>query len=624
MVIGEQLSLFQPRAAALALRDTPYNSTAHALAELVDNSVDARARQIDVLMLNRRQESASGQFVNRLDRLAVIDNGHGMSPDVLVQALVVGGRPAEGGIINRRIGKYGVGLPTSSLSQCRRVDVWSWQDGSDSVWHSYLDVDEIIDGRIYVPAADQEPIPALWLDQSRDEIRISPTGTLVVWSKLDRVDWRRSVTTMERVEEEVGRIYRHFIIKGEIDMGMRSFGEDGSEDSFRLIRHNDPLYLTTGTVFPHRHDDDPMFQLWGEQSWPVTVNGVEHIVRAVYSLVKESVLLDLDIGVAGATEYGRKARRNVGISVVREGRELMVLPPLSNLGDTRNRWWGCELHFNRGCDDLFGVDHSKQLAARLQAVHRSVQRGRADGHPDFEEELALEDGDQDRIDLYNIVSKIRADTGAMFRQIRGMRATPPKTPPVGPDDVIPMPDITGGLGKAITENVDDAIARGDSDPTDTDVNRETLSEDEVLRGVASVLESDGMEPGASRRIAAWVAAEGIRYTINPGLVPGSSLFYVRNDHGTLRIVLNQEHRLCRLLRELMEADEEDSGGSDGIDRAKAYSEMIFALLFAWARMFDRTPGMQDRQRFEDVVNRWGFEASLMLTTLTQQLIGNEE
>ena len=64
-------------------------------------------------------------------------------------------------------------------------------------------------------------------------------------------------------------------------------------------------------------------------------------------------------------------RRNVGISVMREDRELMTLPVLNAIGDPRNRWWGCEIKFTQDCDDLFGVDHSKQLAARLQAVHRS-------------------------------------------------------------------------------------------------------------------------------------------------------------------------------------------------------------------------------------------------------------
>ena len=124
MVLGQQLDLFEPQAAAMALRDTPYNSTAHALAEIVDNSIDARARDVDLLIMNQREPTPSGQSVRVVRGLAVIDNGHGMPPEVLAQALVVGGRPLEGNGILRRMGKYGVGLPTSSLSQCQRVDVW--------------------------------------------------------------------------------------------------------------------------------------------------------------------------------------------------------------------------------------------------------------------------------------------------------------------------------------------------------------------------------------------------------------------------------------------------------------------------------------------------------------------
>ena len=28
-----------------------------------------------------------------------------------------------------------------------------------------------------------------------------------------------------------------------------------------------------------------------------------------------------------------------------------------------NRWWGCEVRFGSGCDDLFGVDHNKQMVS---------------------------------------------------------------------------------------------------------------------------------------------------------------------------------------------------------------------------------------------------------------------
>ena len=56
----------------------------------------------------------------------------------------------NGGRLNDRsgIGRFGMGLPNSSISQARRVDVWSWQDGKANAIHSYLDVSEIEDGRL--------------------------------------------------------------------------------------------------------------------------------------------------------------------------------------------------------------------------------------------------------------------------------------------------------------------------------------------------------------------------------------------------------------------------------------------------------------------------------------------
>ena len=224
-MVGErQLGLFEPLAASIALRDTPYNSTAHALAELVDNSIDAQAREIDILILNGREYTSAGQNVRFVMGLGVMDNGHGMSRETLQQSLVFGGRPPEGGMISRKIGKYGVGLVTSSLSQGERVDVWSWQKEIDSAWHCRLDVDEVRNGLLGVQEPDQEPLPLIWVQHARELITTSPSGTLVMWSRLDRVDWRTDKTTMDRVEEEVGRIYRNPISSFEVVPEIRTGG----------------------------------------------------------------------------------------------------------------------------------------------------------------------------------------------------------------------------------------------------------------------------------------------------------------------------------------------------------------------------------------------------------------
>lgn len=617
MVIkDQQLDLFEPLAAALALRDTPYNSTAHALAELVDNSIDARAREVDVLIRNARENTPSGQYVRVVRSIAVADNGHGMPEDILARALVVGGRPEEGGRIRRRMGKYGVGLPTASLSQCQRVDVWTWQDGIESAWRCYLDVDEVKSGQVLVPAPVQDRPPALWLEQCRSVITDSYNGTLVVWSQLDRVDWRTSRTTMQRLEEEVGRIYRDFITRHEVSIAMQSFGAGVSEDR-KMVRPNDPLYLMTGTVHPHHTDNEPMFETWGEKTIPVTANGAHYDVEVKYSIVKSEVLTDSGYRVAGTTPHGRRAARNIGISVMREGRELMTLPPLNNGDDPRHRWWGCELRFNRGCDDIFGVDHSKQLATRLQSVHSLVKRRDPTTNIDEDEQIARTENDVNTTTLYDIVKTINADTAEMFRRIRRMRASDPTEDTSGGSGG----DFSGGAGAEATEGVKDAIQEGNTSPTQTEEEREGLDPSVVESHLEEQLILDGTEPALAKGIAAWAASNDVGYVIVPGRVSGSSLFDVRNDHGTIRIILNQEHRLYRLLEVLTDREETDV---DYEETSREISLALFILLCAWARMVEQTPNTQARQRYEDTVKDWGGEATHMLTLMSRRIYSDEE
>ena len=156
---GQQLNmdLFDVGMTLRAFRDSRYQSTAFAVAELIDNSVDADATFVDVLFVER-EEMANERSVSRLSEIAVADNGIGMSGSTLVTALRFGGRGSDSRAHGIR-GKYGVGLPTSSLSQCRQVDVWTWQDGIGNAVHCYLKVDEIESGRGEVPPYDSLPVP---------------------------------------------------------------------------------------------------------------------------------------------------------------------------------------------------------------------------------------------------------------------------------------------------------------------------------------------------------------------------------------------------------------------------------------------------------------------------------
>src|SRR5262245_11795032 len=102
-----------------AIRDAGYKGTAFAIAELVDNSIEAASTKIEITVEEVREE-AGGPV-----RIQVIDDGHGMSTAVLRTALQFGGSSRFGS--RRGTGRFGMGLPNSSVSQARRVDVYTWQ-----------------------------------------------------------------------------------------------------------------------------------------------------------------------------------------------------------------------------------------------------------------------------------------------------------------------------------------------------------------------------------------------------------------------------------------------------------------------------------------------------------------
>ena len=97
-------------------RHSGYRSTVHAIAELVDNSIDAGAKNITILLVEENVR-VNNQKRDRLTSISVIDDGKGMKPELLNKCLTF----ADGqGTSNGRIGKFGYGLPNSTVAVCRK------------------------------------------------------------------------------------------------------------------------------------------------------------------------------------------------------------------------------------------------------------------------------------------------------------------------------------------------------------------------------------------------------------------------------------------------------------------------------------------------------------------------
>ena len=189
--------------AVKAMRDNGYKNAAYAIAELMDNSIQAGARKVELLCIQKTDfvEQRSRQ---RIDQIAVLDNGKGMNKEVLRMALQFGNGTNLDPKQQTNMGKFGMGLPASSVSQARRLDVWSWQNGIKSALYTYLDIHEIEKGVLdQVPEPVLKAIPKEWLGCSTS---YGESGTLVVWSQIDRCIWRTGKAIIENSELLIGRM----------------------------------------------------------------------------------------------------------------------------------------------------------------------------------------------------------------------------------------------------------------------------------------------------------------------------------------------------------------------------------------------------------------------------------
>lgn len=325
--MSRRKSIVLERTFILATRDTGYKSTAAAVAELVDNALQARARHVDVLLRDDEPDGVA---------LAVVDDGIGMNGWTLRTALCFGGSTRFDD--RQGQGRFGMGLPNSSVSQARQIEVYSWRARRQPIF-CYLDVDEIADGRMtQVPAICRRPLP----NWTRSCARRS--GTCVVWRRCDRLDCRRRSTLCQRLHDSLGQWFRYFIWSGV------SITVDGEP-----VAAIDPLFL-------RREDTPAAGRLFGEPlKYELRLPHAPSHTATVTVRFVELPLEELhDLPVDDKRKFG--IVKSAGVSVVRAGREIDYGWYL--MGEKRKEnyddWWRCEIAFGPELDEYFGVTHSKQ------------------------------------------------------------------------------------------------------------------------------------------------------------------------------------------------------------------------------------------------------------------------
>ncbi len=580
----------------MAMRTSGYRDTAHALAELIDNSVQAgedgsETTQIEVICVDRAPVAGARK---RLTEIAVFDSAVGMSPATLRKALQFGNGTRLNSGSQKGIGKFGMGLPNSSISQCTLVEVWSWQNGE--VYYSFLDVEMIRDKSLSeVPEPVKTLLPTEWINK----IASPPAshGTLVVWRNLDRVTWKQSSTLLKNLEFIVGRVYRNFISSGQARIRLAAYEETETGEKVRQQRYvkpNDPLYLMKDTNTPAPWDRDPAFVPFES---PIVLHvgfrGEDHLVTITGSICKPEVR-----NAGGSSRIGKHAQANQGISVVRAKRELEINRTFENSYDPRERWWGVQVEFDPGLDDVFGVTNNKQAATGF--VRRSLTDDADEEQMSRLEFTNMLETDRDpRLPMYVISERIEKLLDRMRREVISMRVGErTRNASVQTPETIVEQSSTASVTAR-------RKLRGDSGRSDKQEDRPAGERTDAL---SLELEQIGVDEKKAKEIAVEYVSKDIKFRVKHASLPATTAFFdVSAAGGVIIVTLNTDSSLHEtVLNALQDEDRLD---------APYLKEFLFALL-AWARMEDETGG-DLLHRMKEFRQLWGQILADMLANASE-------
>jgi hypothetical protein len=153
------------------LRDTGYDFNT-ALADIVDNSVDANATKVRVWI----RMDYDGDVT-----VSVADNGHGMDEAALMNAMTYGAKSKKD---KSALGKFGLGLKTASTAFCRKLSVITRAKDGGAVLKATWDIDHVVkkkEWEVLVDKPSKEEVGLL------DEAAAGSPGTLIIWENVDRL-----------------------------------------------------------------------------------------------------------------------------------------------------------------------------------------------------------------------------------------------------------------------------------------------------------------------------------------------------------------------------------------------------------------------------------------------------
>lgn len=573
--------LVQEGQALESSRDAGYDLAA-AVGEPVDNSIQAGARIIRI-----RTTTATEGKTKRISEIAFADDGLGIAPETLASALSLG----FGTRINDRsgLGRFGMGLKLATLSQARRCDIWSRQAGSDAVFHTFLDLDQIQAGeQTQLTATQVDGFPTEWRELMSDPRKSQPfsSGTLVVWSNVDRLvgGGRFGAAIDERLSELLyflKRGYRRFIDEGlYIEL-------DGKE-----VHLHDPLFLLDMPRVVERFDNAKA-DILGDDT--IEIDG--HKVHVRVTLLPEVFRRVRGVGGYRGDEGKQFADlyipENEGkVSILREGREIYydIVPKLLPGGTERiDRFIGVEISFPATLDEYFRVRNVKRGAepdGKLRGeirklVERPVKIARDRIQADFSKNDLVE-------------RKDATEHEAAHTAVERAAGKLPQGRAGAPD---PSGAGSGGTSGSGEGDSDGATATGEATAP--------RSSDDVIAELELDLQIGPDDEKKREQIR--YAVEELPVTLIDLEWPGNGLLDIEHLNGKAVVKLNNRHPFMRSvyrpLKEVAAKEPDQLNAAQVIDLARKAEVALDVLFMAYAFAENMNPNAD--QDYASLRSYWG-------------------
>ena len=312
-----------------------------AIADIIDNSIAAEAKNVEISFF-----PLDGAFV------AILDDGHGMGELELNTAMQYGSKNPIDARDAKDLGRFGLGLKTASLSQCRCLTVVTKQE--DTVAARRWDIDHVAEsGTWSLLVLDEEEISEL---PQIEELMNQKSGTLVVWQNLDRlkageINFEQALgRKIDGVRDHLSLVF-HRYLAGEKGITKLKISINGER-----IKAADP-YLVNKSV--QAMDDET-----------IVVHGQKIVVRP-YILPHVSKMTAEEINALGGKDG---LRRRQGFYVYRNKRLLVwgTWFRMMRQGDL-SKLARIQVDIPNTLDDLWTLDIKKSSALPPAEVRKNLE-----------------------------------------------------------------------------------------------------------------------------------------------------------------------------------------------------------------------------------------------------------